>query len=175
MRPAAADPQAQSLDGVLVDQVTHGQSAVLGPVLLAHHAWKALGLSTALGGLGFNPTQPALAAAAVINRLVEPWSEHALVDWLAGTALPELLGERILKGDSNRFSYVSDALLRKQVALEAHLRGAASPAFPLSAHPSADLTHTHFEGNARGKAKAKRGKNKQGRSDGPARSGGDGV
>lgn len=168
LRPAAADPQAQSLDGVLVDQVTHGQSAVLGPVLLAHHAWKALGLSTALGGLGFNPTQQALAAAAVINRLVEPLSEHALVDWLGGTALPELLGEGILKGDTNRFYYVSDGLLRKQTELEAHLRGQQARHFH---YPRTillyDLTNTHFEGNARGNAKAKRGKNKQGRSDCP--------
>jgi len=88
LRAAVNDPQAESLDGVLVDQVTHSQSAVLGPVLVAHHAWKALGLPDALNGLGFNPTQQALAAAAVINRLVEPLSEHALASWLASTSLP---------------------------------------------------------------------------------------
>jgi hypothetical protein len=168
LRGAVADPQAESLDGVWVDQVTHGQSAVLGPVLVAHHAWKALGLPAALSGLGFNPTQQALAAAAVINRLVEPLSEHALADWLGGTALPELLGEGILKGDSNRFYYVSDALLRQQVELEAHLRGQQARHFH---YPRTillyDLTNTHFEGEARGNAKAKRGKNKQGRSDCP--------
>lgn len=168
LRPAVADPQAQSLDGVLVDQVTHSQSAVLGPVLLAHHAWKELGLPAALSSLGFNPTQQGLAAAAVINRLVEPLSEHALADWLAGTALPDLLGEGILKGDSNRFYYVSDTLLRKQVGLEAHLRGQQARHFH---YPRTillyDLTNTHFEGEARGNAKAKRGKNKQGRSDCP--------
>jgi len=123
LRPAVADPQAESLDGVLVDQVTHSQSAVLGPVLLAYHAWKELGLPAALSRLGFNPSQQALAAAAVISRLVEPLSEPALAQWLAGTALPDLLGEGILKGDSNRLYYVSDALLRKQVELEAHFRG----------------------------------------------------
>src|SRR5208337_3818585 len=112
----------KTVAGVLVDQVTHSQSAVLGPALLAYHAWQQLGLSAALSGLGFNPTQQALAAATVINRLVEPLSEHALAQWLAGTALPDLLGERILKGDSNRFYYVSDTLLAKQVELEAHFR-----------------------------------------------------
>jgi len=168
LRPAASDPQAESLDGVLVDQVTHSQSAVLGPVFLAKHAWDALRLPAALSALGFNPTQQALAAAAVINRLVEPLSEHALADWLGGTALPDLLGERILKGDSNRFYYVSDTLLRQQVELEAHLRGQQARHFH---YPRTillyDLTNTHFEGNARGNAKAKRGKNKQGRSDCP--------
>ena len=137
LRAAVPDPQAESLDGVLVDQVTHGQSAVLGPALVAWHAWKALGLPDALRGLGFNPSQQALAAAAVINRLVEPLSEHALLGWLAGTALPELLGEGVLKGDSNRFYYVGDALLRRQAQLEAHLRGGAGPAFPLCAHDPA--------------------------------------
>jgi len=168
LRAAVNDPQAESLDGVLVDQVTHSQSAVLGPVLVAHHAWQALGLPDALNGLGFNPTQQALAAAAVINRLVEPLSEHALADWLASTALPELLGEGMLKGDSNRFYYVSDALLRQQAKLEAHLRGQQARHFH---YPRTillyDLTNTHFEGEALGNAKAKRGKNKQGRSDCP--------
>jgi hypothetical protein len=89
LRPALNDPKAESLDGVLVDQVTHGQSAVLGPVLLAKHAWEALELPRALSALGFNCKQQALAAASVINRLVEPLSENALRDWLPGTALPE--------------------------------------------------------------------------------------
>jgi len=168
LRPAVADPQAESLDGVLVDQITHSQSAVLGPVLLAHHAWKEFGLPAALSGLGFNPTQQALAATAVINRLVEPLSEHALAAWLPGTALPDLLGEGILKGDSNRFYYVSDTLLAKQVELEAHFRGQQARHFH---YPRTillyDLTNTHFEGEARGNPKAKRGKNKQGRSDCP--------
>jgi hypothetical protein len=168
LRPAVVDPPAESLDGVLVDQVTHSQSAVLGPVWLAHHAWQALGLPAALNGLGFNPRQQALAAAAVINRLVEPLSEHALVAWLGGTALPELLGEGLLKGDSNRFYYVSDALRKQQAALEAHLRVQQARHFPYARTILLyDLTNTHFEGEARGNAKAKRGRNKQGRSDCP--------
>ena len=168
LRPALNDPQAESLDGVLVDQVTHGQSAVLGPVLLAKHAWEALDLPAALSTLGFNPKEQALAAASVINRLVEPLSENALRDWLPGTALPELLGEGILKGDPNRFYYVSDALLRQQVKLEAHLRAQQARHFH---YPRTillyDLTNTHFEGQAQANPKAKRGKNKQGRSDCP--------
>jgi transposase len=168
LRPAPNEPQAESLDGVLVDQVTHGQSAVLGPVLLAKHAWEALELPAALSALGFNPKEQALAAASVINRLVEPLSEHALRGWLPGTALPELLGEEILKGDPNRFYYVSDALLRQQVKLEAHLRAQQARHFH---YPRTillyDLTNTHFEGQALGNPKAKRGKNKQGRSDCP--------
>lgn len=168
LRPVVAEPQAECLDGVLVDQVTHGQSAVLGPVWLAHHAWKELGLPEALSRLGFNPRQQALAAAAVINRLVEPLSEHALADWLGGTALPELLGEEILKGDSNRFYYVSDGLLSQQGKLEAHLRAQQARHFH---YPRTillyDLTNTHFEGEGRGNAKAQHGKNKQGRSDCP--------
>mgnify|MGYP001562665305 FL=1 len=168
LRPALNDPRAESLDGVLVDQVTHSQSAVLGPVLVAQHAWGALRLPEALSALGFNPTQQALAAASVINRLVEPLSEHALRDWLSGTALPELLGEGILKGDPNRFYYVSDALLRQQTELEAHLRGQQARHFHFARTILLyDLTNTHFEGEARRNAKAKRGKNKQGRSDCP--------
>jgi hypothetical protein len=168
LRPVTVDAQAECLEGVLVDQVTHSQSAVLGPVLVACHAWQSLGLPEALSRLGFNPTQQALAAAAVINRLVEPLSEHALASWLASTALPELLGERLLKGDSNRFYYVSDALLRQQAKLEAHLRTQQARHFH---YPRTillyDLTNTHFEGEAQANPKARRGKNKQGRNDCP--------
>ena len=159
---------ADSLDGVIIDQITHSQSAQLGPVLLGYHAWKALRLSQALGALGFNPTQQALAAASVINRLVEPVSEHALASWLPTTALPELLGERILKGDPNRFYYVSAALLARQKELEAGLRAEQARHFH---YPRTillyDLTNTHFEGTAVLNPKAKRGHNKQGRDDCP--------
>jgi len=158
----------EALDGVLVDEVTHSQNAQLGPVLVGYHAWEQLGLPRALASLGFNPTQQALAAASVINRLVEPLSEHALRDWLETTALPELLGERILKGDPNRFYYVSDALLAQQAELEAHLRAQQARQFP---YPRTillyDLTNTHFEGTARLNPKAKRGRNKQRRDDCP--------
>jgi transposase len=82
--------------------------------------------------------------------------------------LPELFGEEILKGDPSRFYYVSDALLRKQVPLEAHFRAAQARQFH---YPRTillyDLTNTHVEGQALGNPKAKRGKNKQGRSDCP--------
>jgi transposase len=163
-----ADPSAETLDGVLIDQVSHGQAALLGPVLAGWHAWQALALPQALSQLGFNPRQQALAAALVLNRLVEPLSEHALVPWLATTALPELLGETILKGDSNRFYYVSDALLGQQAALETHLRAQQARHFPYARTILLyDLTNTHFEGAARGNPKAKRGKNKQGRDECP--------
>jgi hypothetical protein len=62
---------------VLADQIAHGQSTLLGPVRAANHARKALSLSAALRGW-----------AAVIHRLAESVSEHALADWLGGTALP---------------------------------------------------------------------------------------
>jgi hypothetical protein len=127
----------------------------LGDAALAQPDWK--------------PVAAAVAAQLLrINRLVEPLSEHALREWLPGTALPELFGEEILKGDPNRFYYVSDALLRKQAPLEAHLRAAQARQFR---YPRTillyDLTNTHFEGQALGNPKAKRGKNKQGRSDCP--------
>ena len=54
------------------------------------------------------------------------------------------------------------------MALEAHLRAQQARHFP---YPRTillyDLTNTHFEGEARGNAKAQRGHNKQGRSDCP--------
>jgi transposase len=168
LRAVVVSPRAESLDGVLVDEITHTQHALLGPVWLAKHAWEALAFPAALAKLGFNPRQQALAAALVINRLAGPLSEHALAGWLPTTALPELLGESILKGDTNRFYYVSDALLRRQTELERHWRGQQARHFAYGRTILLyDLTNTHFEGEALGNPKARRGRNKQGRDDCP--------
>ena len=51
-------------------------------------AWENLRLSEHLRELGFSEDQVMGAAASIIARLVEPSSEHALVQWIPTTALP---------------------------------------------------------------------------------------
>ena len=49
--------EQQSIDGVLCHQVSHTQTAALGPVLVGWEVWKRLGMPTILEKLGYNPSQ----------------------------------------------------------------------------------------------------------------------
>ena len=69
-----------ALDGVLADEITHTHTTPLGPSLVGWQAWQRLGMPALLENLGFNPAQQQAAAVSVINRLVDPGSELALLD-----------------------------------------------------------------------------------------------
>lgn len=161
-------PQAQVIDGVLADEVSHTETAELGPVLLGWRVWQRLGMPQLLSTLGFSASQSQAAAISVINRLVDPGSEHSLLDWYRRTGLPELLGNKLRGAGDDRFYRVSDLLLTHQGAIEAHMRERQQSMFNLSRTVLLyDLTNSHFEGVCKRNAKAKRGKNKQKRNDCP--------
>ena len=83
-------PGTTRLDGVLVERIRTDDVVGFGPHLVALKAWEALGLSTILSELGMEPERIAIAQLMVLNRLVEPLSEWALIDWTHRTALPEM-------------------------------------------------------------------------------------
>lgn len=159
--------RGEVVDGVLLDKVSHTHTTSLGPTLLGLKVWENLGMTKCLSRLGFNKAQCEAAATTVINRLVDPVTENFLVEhWLPNSAIPDLLGEGVLKGAVKRFYTVSDKLLSNQEAIEAHLRQAQERHFSLTRTLVLyDLTNTHFEGECRSNKKAKRGKNKQKRND----------
>jgi len=161
-----AESTAAVIDGVLADEVTHTESAELGPVLLGWQIWRRLGMRELLNVLGFNRSQSQAAAISVINRLVDPGSEHGLLDWYRRSGLPELMGNKLRGAGDDRFYRVSDLLLARQSAIEAHLRERQSSMFNLRRTVLLyDLTNTHFEGLCKRNPKAKRGINKQKRND----------
>ena len=154
------------LDGVRADVVSHTDTAELGPVLLGWEIWNRLGMPEVLETLGFNRSQSEAAAISVINRLADPTSEHSLTDWYRRTGLPELMGNRLRGAGDDRFYRISDRLLSRQEAIEAHLRARQSSLFNLERTVLLyDLTNTHFEGLCPRNPKAKRGANKQKRND----------
>jgi transposase len=165
--PAAAAP-AETVDGVIVDKVSHEHTATLGPVLAGRHAWSALGMDNLLQELGFNQSQALAAAAQVINRLVDPQSENALGDWVRSTAVPELFGAGIAQGGRDRFYRVADLLWKKRKKIEAHLRARHRQLFSLQRTLVLyDLTNTYFEGRCAANPKARRGHSKHKRNDCP--------
>jgi len=111
---------SETVDGVILDQIQNGNLAQLGPELVAMEAWKDLGLSEVIAGLGFNASQIATAQLMVANRLIEPLSEWALIAWAQRTALPELLDVRLTKSTKDRIFLTSDALLAGKKSIETH-------------------------------------------------------
>jgi transposase len=167
--PAKASAAAPTVAGsVVVDQVTHEDTALLGGVLIGHDAWKKLGMDDCLESLGLNPSQRLAAAVHVVNRLVDPVSDNALCDWVLDTALPELLGRQVLEIQRDRFYRVSDRLVSMHHEIEAHLRQRQKQLFGLDRTLVLyDLTNTYFEGEATANPKARRGKSKEKRDDCP--------
>lgn len=165
-RSAQRERGIQTLDGVMADKVDTINVVEFGPELVGMAAWRASGLGEKLAELGLNRRTAAIAQSMVINRLIEPLSEWALIKWLEHTALPECLNVRVTKTTKDRLYKTSDELLAKRKKLEEHLRGTEAAWFD---KPGSivlyDVTNTHFEGLCEANPKAARGKNKQKRHD----------
>lgn len=166
-RPSASR-RHDVVDGVLVDKVTHSHNTPLGPLLPGLDAWERLAMPKLLHRLGFSSVQSQAACALVLGRLADPLSENAFVHWLPFGSLPDLLGEDVLRGGTDRYYRVGDKLLENRDAIERHLRETLASELGLTRTLILyDLTNFHFEGVCAGNDKARRGKNKQGRDDCP--------
>lgn len=160
--------QAATADGVLLDEIETQDVVQLGPQLVAMKAWEALSLSAILEELGMNPSAIASAQLLVSNRLIEPLSEWALIDWSQRTAFPELLGLRLTKAGKDRLYRTGDQLLEHRTLIESRLREQQLELFQLKRSVILyDVTNTHFEGTGSKNPKARHGKNKQKRNDCP--------
>jgi transposase len=155
-----------TVDGVIVDQIETENVVGFGPELVALEAWDALGLTAVLEGTGMPKKQIATAQLMVANRLIEPLSEWALIEWAERTALPELLDLRLTKTTKDRLYRTSDALLGHREIIEKKLRDTEQTLFSSRRKLVLyDVTNTHFEGLCESNPKAKHGKNKQKRND----------
>ena len=158
----------ETVDGVVLDQVEHSHSTVLGPLVVGLHAWRSLGMDGLLADLGFKPVHRQAACALVLGRLDEPMSEHAFREHLPDSSFPDLLGDGVLDGGVQRYYRIGDRLFRHRQRIESGMRDRLQRYFGLERTLFLyDLTNFHFEGACEGNPKAARGKNKQKRSDCP--------
>ena len=167
-KPTTTSPSRneEKINGVLIDSIQNENIVQLGPELVALHAWNQLGLTSALTHLGLNPSQIATSQLLVANRLIEPLSEWALIDWSRRSALPEILNICPTKTAKDRIYHTGDLLFSKRKKIEEHLRNQERDLFSLPRRIVLyDMTNTHFEGLCEGNPKAHHGKNKQGRDD----------
>jgi transposase len=166
-RSQAARPVPQTtVDGVVVDSINTTDVVELGPELVALKAWEELQFTPMLESLGMNPSAIATAQLMISNRLIEPLSEWALIDWSHRTALPEILDIRITKSSKDRLYRTSDELMTHRQDIESALRKREQDLFSLTRSVILyDVTNTHFEGLCASNPKARHGKNKQHRND----------
>lgn len=157
------------VEEICVNDIEHEQGVELGPCLVLLLAWKALELDDFLSERGFSPDQITTAKVSIINRLIDPCSENELVNWVATTALGDLLNVHTGAWGEDRFYRISDKLLSVRKGLEKHLREKECDLFNLDRTILLyDLTNSYFEGAATGNTLAKRSVNsKEKRSDCP--------
>ena len=139
------------------DDVDHEEGVELGPHLVLLQAWKSLELDRVLEEQGFSSEQIATAKISVLNRLVEPCSENELPNWMATTALGDLLDLSSQGWAEDRFYRISDKLLASCKVLEEHLRERERNLFNLDRTILLyDLTNSYFEGSGDKNALARR-------------------
>jgi hypothetical protein len=154
---------------IVIDSIEHEDGVRLGPSLVLLRAWESLGLDPVLQEQGFSREQLATAKALVLNRLIEPSSENELPNWIAATALGDLLGFPTGGWAEDRFYRIGDKLLAGMPVLETHLRQKERDLFNLDRTILLyDLTNSYFEGSAAGNELACRSvASKEKRSDCP--------
>lgn len=137
-----------------------------GPVHVGHQIWNKLQITEALTAAGLDERACLLTEAMTINRLVEPSSELATVEWVKRTALPDILGEEIAVESPFLLYKNMDLLHPQREKIEAALAKRARTLFNLSDSILLyDLTSTYFEGQCLRNDKAQRGYSRDHRPD----------
>ncbi len=155
-----------SFQSVDIDSLELVRPRRVGIECMALHAIAQVGLRDKLVALGFNRHQLSAALGNIIARMAFPASELASYGWLQQrSGLGELMGYDFESMGLDRLYQASDQLWKHKEALEQHLYGQEQSLFNLEETITLfDLTNTFFEGEAKGAAKAQRGRSKEKRS-----------
>ena len=88
-----------------------------------------------------------VAKILVINRCLEPCSHYSVPRWIRTTALPEILGENVLKLNDDKIYYELSKIQQNQPAIENFLFKKTYEKDPQSyAHVNYDLSSSYFVG-----------------------------
>ncbi len=151
---------------VKTNSVTLESAREAGSVHVGHQIWLKLSLEEILKEAGLDDRTRKLTEVLTLNRLVEPSSEHATPDWVARTALADILGEEL---DSLNYRHLYsnlDRLHPQREYIERSLAAKEASLFNLSeTFYLYDLTSTYFEGSCDLNEKAKYGYSRDQRGD----------
>lgn len=152
-----SDSDSNEIISVVADKVYTEKEREAGAIHVGIQFWHKLELDKILHDAGLNPRTRRLTCAMVMNRLISPKSEYAMVDWIGNTALDDILGEDFS-------SLCEDTLYPKRAMIESALAENERTLFNLdNTIYLYDLTSTYFEGEALANPKARRGEIKQSR------------
>jgi transposase len=149
-----------------LEQVEVEEARQAGAVHVGHQIWQRLGLDQILAGVGFSQKTCRLTQVMTLNRLIEPSSELAMSEWVARSALSDILKEDFSQLNEDRLYRNMDRLYGKRGAIEASLRAKEKTLFSLKESILLyDLTSTYFEGLCLSNPKAKLGYSRDCRAD----------
>lgn len=137
-----------------------------GPVHVVHQMWKKLELDEVLAAANLPERAKRLTEIEVINRLVEPGSEHSVRNWVSRTALPDIFREDLPPINDTALYRNLDKLYPEREKIEQTLAEKEITLFNL--RPTIflyDLTSTYFEGLCVQNTRAKHGYSRDKRSD----------
>jgi hypothetical protein len=137
-----------------------------GPVHVGHQVWRQLGLDAILGRAGLSRRACRLTEAMTLNRLICPRAEHAMPDWIRGTALGDILREDFSTLADESLYRNLDRLHPQRETIERELAEREKTLFNLDDSLFLyDLTSTYFEGQAAANPQAQRGYSRDQRPD----------
>jgi len=149
-----------------LEKVEVEEARQAGTVHVGHQIWQRLGLDQILAEVGFSHKACQLTQVMTLNRLIEPSSELAMSEWVARSALSDILKEDFSQLNEDRLYRNMDRLYGKRAPIEAALCAKEKSLFSLQESILLyDLTSTYFEGLCLSNPKAKRGYSRDKRPD----------
>jgi hypothetical protein len=149
-----------------LEQVEVEEARQAGTVHVGHQIWQRLGLDEILAEVGFSHKACLLTQVMTLNRLIEPSSELAMSEWVARSALSDILKEDFSRLNEDRLYRNMDRLYGKRGPIEAALCAKEKSLFSLQESILLyDLTSIYFEGLCLSNPKAKRGYSRDSRPD----------
>jgi len=171
LRPPVAEVEPPDVDYETIDvnSLSDSNCRTVGAEYVGLATFNKLGLDRLFSQLGFSNKQVALAALAIVGKLVYPGSERRTRRWAKQlSAIDELLATDFSNLSNNMLYRMSDLLLSHQDVIEQHLAQRERDLFSLEEKIVLyDLTNSYFEGQAKGNSKAKHGRSKDKRHDCP--------
>ena len=166
--PAAAAKAADDGETIAVDprRVSTEQHREAGPVHVGYQFCNRLGLDDILRQVDLAAGTRQLVCATVLNRLIQPASEHATPPWIRRTALADILGIKFDALAEDALYRMLDRIHPHRAAIEAALVERERSLFNLDRTIFLyDLSSTYFEGQAAANPKAQRGHSRDHRPD----------
>lgn len=163
---ARARAEREELVEVVTSEVETEDVREVGAVHVGQQFYQRLGIDEALATVGLSSRTCLLTQVLVLNRLVAPSSEHAASVWLRGTAVDDLVGERVSALGTDALYRNLDRLYPKREPIEKALWKRERTLFSLEDTVYLyDLTSTYFEGRCPYNDLAQYGYSRDGRPD----------